>query len=180
MVPVSCVEQGRWHYRSRHFESGGDPLFARARARKTRSVSASLRSHGSRYSNQAEIWSDISAKAACLRVESDTDSMADIYEQRAAQLEAYATAFAPQPGQAGALFAIEGRIAGLELFDAPATFASFLPRLVRSYALDAIEAPPRVAPSRASGGATLILLPPLRGKAGMGGHWPSCASSSTT
>jgi hypothetical protein len=83
VVPVSCVEQGRWHYRSRHFESAGGTLFAQARARKTRSVSASLRSHGSRYSNQAEIWSDISAKAACLHVESDTDSMADIYEQRA-------------------------------------------------------------------------------------------------
>jgi len=83
VVPVSCVEQGRWHYRSRHFESAGGTLFAQARARKTRSVPESLRSHGSRYSNQAEIWSDISAKTACLRVESSTDSMADIYEQRA-------------------------------------------------------------------------------------------------
>jgi len=139
VIPVSCVEQGRWAWKSRHFASADRALFAKARAKKAWQVNASLRESGSRYANQAEIWSDISAKAACLRVQSSTQAMADIYEQQSAQLEDYVKAFRPQPGQAGAVFAINGRVTGVELFDSDATFRKFMEKLVRSYTMDAIE-----------------------------------------
>jgi len=93
VIPVSCVEQGRWHYRSRHFESAERALFARARAKKTQHVSASMRQSGSRYANQAEIRSDISHKAASHHVRSDTEVMSDIYEQRHKCMEDYVAAF---------------------------------------------------------------------------------------
>lgn len=140
VIPVSCVEQGRWAWKSRHFASAGRTLFARARAKKARRVNASLRTSGSHYANQAEIWNDISEKAVRLCVESATGAMSDIYEQQAARIEDYVRAFTPHPLQAGALFAVNGRIAGIELFDSPATFRRFLPKIVRSYAMDAIEA----------------------------------------
>jgi hypothetical protein len=139
VIPVSCVEQGRWAWKSRRFASSDRALFARARAKKARQVNASLRTSGSRYSNQTEIWSEISGKAAHFRVESETGAMSDIYEQQAAKIEDYVRAVTPQPLQAGAIFAVNGRIAGIELFDSPATFHRFLPKIVRSYAMDAIE-----------------------------------------
>ena len=139
VIPVSCVEQGRWHYRSRHFESAERTLFSSARAKKMQHVSASMRQSGSRYANQAEIWSDISHMAVSLKVRSDTEAMSDIYEQRRGRIDDYVTALAPQPRQAGAIFAINGRIIGLELFDAAATFTKLMAKLVRSYAMDAIE-----------------------------------------
>lgn len=139
VVPVSCVEQGRWAYKSRRFESADRALFSRSRAKKMRQVSASLRESGSRYAYQAEIWSDISAKAAFLSVDSDTGAMSDIYDQQSAQIDGYVSAFSPQAGQAGALFAINGRINGIELFDSVSTFQRFMAKLVRSYAMDAIE-----------------------------------------
>ena len=40
----------------------------------------------------------------------------------------------------GAVFAINGRAAGADFFDAPATFRKLFSRLVESYAMDAIEA----------------------------------------
>lgn len=139
VIPVSCVEQGRWAYKSRSFESADRALFSRSRAKKVRQVNASLRESGLRYANQAEIWSDISAKAACLRVDSDTGAMADIYEQQRSRIEDYVRAFQPQSGQVGAVFAIDGQVRGIEFFDADTTFRKFMAKLVRSYAMDAIE-----------------------------------------
>jgi hypothetical protein len=141
VIPVSCVEQGRWQYRTRHFASARHTLFSKARARKVQNVSASLRDRGARYSNQVELWADIREKACYLRVASETDSMSDIYEHHAALIDAYANAFAPAPGQSGAVVAIDGKVAGVELFDSPATFGAFMAKVVRSYAMDAIEAP---------------------------------------
>lgn len=147
VIPVSCVEQGRWAYQSRHFAAADRTLFATARAKKAQQVSASLRESGSRYANQAEIWSDISAKATSLSVASATESMGDIFEHERARIEDYVKAFAPQRGQAGAVFAINGRVAGVELFDSAATFRKFMEKIVRSYAMDAIEeASPAASP----------------------------------
>ena len=38
-----------------------------------------------------------------------------------------------------AIFAIDGRVEGLEMFDSPTTFSKMFEKLIRSYALDALE-----------------------------------------
>lgn len=82
VVPVSCVESGRWSYRSRDFASSGRNLYAKARAEKMRHVSASMRHSGERRSDQAALWQSIACKEEALGVSSATHSMGDIYEQR--------------------------------------------------------------------------------------------------
>ena len=54
-------------------------------------------------------------------------------------LEEYVRAFQCQELQAGMAFAIDGKMQGLDLFDHPATARRMFPKLVRSYALDALE-----------------------------------------
>lgn len=138
-IPVSCVEQGRWSYRSPEFGSAKRSLFAKARARKMGRVSESLRESGERRSDQGEVWADVADKVAFSRAESPTGSMADAYESSHDALEAYTRAFRAEPGQRGAVAAIDGKVVGLELFDSAATFAKYLDKLVRSYAFDALE-----------------------------------------
>ena len=44
------------------------------------------------------------------------------------------------PGEChGAAFAMNGKILGVDLFDRPATFTKLWPKLVKSYAMDALE-----------------------------------------
>jgi hypothetical protein len=138
-IPVSCVEQGRWAYRSAEFQAAKRALFGRARARKAQSVSEALRTRGVRASNQSQVWADVAAKADDLCVASDTLAMADIYVDHAAQLDAYVRAFNPLPAQRGAVVAVGGKVVGVELFDSAAAFSRYLEKLVRAYALDAIE-----------------------------------------
>ena len=139
VIPVSCVEQGRWSWRSREFSSGGRTLFASARAKKMARVSASLRDSGSRYADQGEIWADVAEKVRSSGSTSATSSMSDAYAARARAIGEYVAAFFPELRQCGAVLAIDGRVQGLELFDSPSAFARYFAKLVRGYALDAVE-----------------------------------------
>ena len=141
IIPVSCVEQGRWRDVSATFTAAPRVQYSAGRAAKMASVSQSLAAEGRAVSDQPGVWRDIAAKQARLEVESPTGAMADLFQSAGPQIDAYVRAFSATPGQVGALFALGGRVAGLELFDCPQTFARLLPKLVRSYALDAIECP---------------------------------------
>ncbi len=138
-IPVSCVEQGRWAWRSKAFTSAKRTLFASAKARKYAHVSASLRQSGTRHADQNVLWQGVADKVAFSRAESPTLAMGDAYESRDSDLGDYAAAFRAEPLQRGAVIAVDGKVTGLELFDSPATFAKYLDRLVRSWAMDAIE-----------------------------------------
>jgi hypothetical protein len=146
-IPVSCVEQGRWAYRGSAFETSGAAQHASGRARKTRSVSESLRSAGIAHSDQGEVWRDIADKAERMGVHSPTHAMADLYCEHREGVEAYMQALQPLADQCGALFAIDGVVVGMDLFDSAATLAALLPKLARSYALDAVETAAADAPA---------------------------------
>ncbi|MCX7159415.1 MAG: hypothetical protein NT176_09780 [Proteobacteria bacterium] len=62
VIPVSCVEHGRWSYAQsapgRDFRSGNRTLFAKARAGKMGQVSSSMSERGTRASDQHAVWAD--------------------------------------------------------------------------------------------------------------------------
>ena len=144
-IPVSCVESGRWRHVSRGFTSAPRAQYAEGRAAKMRQVTASLRS-GSRASNQGEVWSLLAAKSARLNATSDTAAMSAVFDKLETPIDAFVAAFSPVDHQVGAMFFINGAQAGLELFDSASTWRKLAPKLVRSYAVDAIDR--RSRPSR--------------------------------
>jgi|SRR5579872_5555777 len=163
-LPVTCVEAGRWAHASAEFASESRAHYAAGRAMKHASVTESLRTRGIRSADQGEVWADISAKAARMSACSETSAMAALYERHETSMEAFVEAMPPLPRQRGALFAIGGEIVGFDLFDCAATLGKLLPKIVRSYALDAMDsraeqpAPPteavRAFLSRAAAGET--------------------------
>ena len=139
VIPVSCVEHGRWAYQTHRFASAKRNLYGSLKAKKMAAVTMSMRERNSRVSDQHEIWNDIARKFDRMGSRSDTDAMGDLYEDRENRLNEYQQAFKPVTGQVGAVFAIEGEVAGLELFDNEATLAKTFRKLVGSFAMDALE-----------------------------------------
>jgi hypothetical protein len=139
IIPVSCVEAGRWSHRSQQFSSAPRAHYATGRAMKMAHVSESLHKTGHRTSDQAEVWRDISAKSASFSVHSQTSAMSDIYEQESVRLEDYVRPFTVLEGQCGAMFAVGERVTGLDLFDSSDTLRKLFPKLLRSYGLDALD-----------------------------------------
>ncbi len=140
-IPVSCVEQGRWSYDSPVFSTSERTHFAQGRARKAASVSASMAQGRGRYSDQGEVWEEIAMKSERMASPSPTAAMDSVYEQHETSIGGFLDSFMVQDGQAGAVFAINNRVVGLDIFGHPATFGKLFRKLVSGYAVDALEVP---------------------------------------
>lgn len=142
VIPVSCVEAGRWGMSPADVKTADYMMYSMGRGEQQAQVTASMRSSGARKSDQGAVWRNIAAKATRLKTSSPTGAMSDIFERHASSLEEFARAFSWQECQCGVAFAIGGRVLGLEIFDHGEVMRRFFQKLVRSYALDALDADP--------------------------------------
>jgi hypothetical protein len=139
-LPVTCVEHGRWHSTSRTFASG-ESTYHSLRSEKFAQVSASLRDTGRHSSDQGAVWDSVARKAMVAGAASPTGAMNEIYQSRGDSLTGYLGAFPYVAGAIGFAVALGGQMAGADLFDQPATAEALWPKLLRSYALDALDTP---------------------------------------
>ena len=139
VIPVSCVEQGRWSYDSKKFSSQKRVMSPRMRAGKSEQVKCSLDMSGSFTADQGTIWNDISAKALRMDAESTSSAMSEIYNKQEVSIKDYTKQFTLAGQQIGAAFVINGQVVGMDCFGKPETFEKVFEKLVESYALDAID-----------------------------------------
>jgi hypothetical protein len=138
-IPVSCVEQGRWRYRSRRFGSGGGHSSSKLRHILKRSVSRSaLGGHG-HGSDQGEVWTEVGRQMASLGSSSETMAMADTYGAHRARLEDYRGRLAYVDGATGFAVAVGTAVVALDLFDKPSTCQKAWDRLMTGFVMDALE-----------------------------------------
>jgi hypothetical protein len=139
VIPVSCVEQGRWSYNTPRFHSEERIMPSRMRAMKAEQVQNSIRIRGEYQADQSAIWADISERAARRDAMSPSMAMANIYERDLPSLQEYLQNFSLVGYQVGAVFTINGEVVGMDAFGRPETFSKVFGKLVQSYALDAID-----------------------------------------
>lgn len=140
-IPVSCVERGRWSYRSTRFSSSKEHLYASLRKKKSASVSANLKASAGRsyMSDQSAVWEHIDKKHESMHSFSRTDSVNDIYADHEKALDDWEQMFNVVDGQIGFVASIEGSIVGIEAFGARSIFPKAFKKLLRGYMLDAMD-----------------------------------------
>ena len=144
-IPVSCVEAGRWQHQhqareKRRFRAANRMHYARGRAMENQAVSENLASAQMYRSSQSEIWSDIERKSRRMNASSPSSASDAMFTSSESKIEKYLEAFKHQPNQVGSVFLIDGKVSGLELFASESTHKKIFKKLIRSYALDAIDA----------------------------------------
>jgi hypothetical protein len=138
IIPVSCTEQGRWSYQTDEFSNSENILSHKIRGKKAASVSDSLEESGSFDSDQGAIWNDIQELSASAEIHSPTGAMKDIFEGKKNDLEEYIKAFQYLPHQKGMFVFMGGEVAGWDMLSRESAFEVIFPKLVKSYALDAV------------------------------------------
>lgn len=143
IIPVSCMEAGRWHYDDededdRRFRGSQNVIHPSLRQKRMAHVTDSLReSRGrARRSDQSAVWESIDDLADSLGASSPTAALNDTFEHYEDRLAEQIHAHPADPRQCGAVFAVEHGPHGLELFDNRETYQRLRPKLLRSWTLE--------------------------------------------
>ena len=136
-IPVSCVEQGRWHSESIKFMPAESCAPPKMRADKSVSVSENLRSTGRPQSDQSKVWEEVAFMVADCKAPAPTQAMSDVVKHKRVSIDQYAKALEYPAEARGVAVAINGKFVALDLFDKPGTLERIWPRLTRGYALEA-------------------------------------------
>lgn len=139
IIPVSCVEARRWSYASSDtFSSGKKFTPSHMRRAMTLEIKDSLEAKMGYRSDQSRVWYNIETMMDNMNAASDTAAMSDVFEQKSDQLDDYVKAFSVEPNQVGILASINGEIIACDCFGKHDTLEKLFPKLVKSYAMDAL------------------------------------------
>lgn len=139
-IPVSCVERGRWGYKSKFFGSSGFHSPSKLRHLLRASVTQSLKAEGTRRSNQVGVWHRVAQLHVKHRVKSPTDAMSDAFDAYQERMSEFRAKFQYVEGASGMAVGIGERIIACDLFDKPETCRKVWDRLLSGLVFDALEA----------------------------------------
>lgn len=143
-IPVSCVEAGRWRYKSETFSPGKAASFA-IRSGKQQRVHQSLRERGKHDADQGAVWEEVSQSLSQAACSSPTSSLHDAYANREEDLVAFRRAL-QLPETAVGVAVFDGlQFRGLDVFDRHSTLQYFWDSLVDSYAIEWLGRPDKGA-----------------------------------
>lgn len=136
VVPVFCVEHGRWDNSSKVFTTGN--ALAHGRLRGTAS-----------YSGQGEVWQEVSAKNELRKTKSSTDTYRHVATQQqngtlAKSEKKVKDALAKVDADdrrrmIGFVVSINGKVATVDRFGSPKLFGKLENKLVKSYLTESID-----------------------------------------
>jgi hypothetical protein len=136
LLPVSCVEQGRWRERRPDFAAARHISNPELRQRKAVPLSEAPLAPGIA---QEEVWTHVREKANRLGSESPTLAHADTYTARECELRELRDHFPLMAGQSGTLLTLSNGVACLDYLSRPDVFARLYSKLLDGYLLDALE-----------------------------------------
>jgi hypothetical protein len=129
VIPVYCVEQGRWVAKGEAFTS-------------TRTLAASA---VRKAADQSCVWQEVAESQERLNAPSQTGAMRSIKESEHVQsrVQPYVRALSDLPDDVpaarGVVAAVGGRVIAADLFGSRAVFEALWPKLLESYVIDALQ-----------------------------------------
>jgi hypothetical protein len=139
-IPVSCVEQGRWRYRTKQFSSSGSHSSSKLRRHLKESVARSVKAGHGHTSDQGAVWGEVSRQMDSLGATSETAAMSDTYERYQDRLKEFQERVQYVEGASGIAVAVGAQVVAVDVFDKPETCRKVWDRLLSGVIMDALEA----------------------------------------
>lgn len=144
-IPVSCMEQGRWHFTSETFSPAEGarqaPSGVRRHARDMEvevAVARGRGTHDAAAMAQGVVWGTIGALSEGLGGRSPTGAMDEVYERNRPRLESWLAHYPLEAGQIGIAAFLDARPLALDAVGCPGLWARVHARFLGGYVVDAL------------------------------------------
>lgn len=136
VIPVSCMEAGRWHANRSDFEAGQAVFRARSRVSHKESVTQNLRLQMQFLSDQHAVWREVDRSLDELGAASATRDFRSARQCLDDRMASYLINLRPVNAQVGAVFFGPPGILGCELLGSPDLFFKAFEKILKSFAFE--------------------------------------------
>jgi hypothetical protein len=142
IIPVSCIESGRWRYKSRGFSGSDYSAPAFMRAEKAQQVKNNLEAKGKFESNQSGIWDSVAAYERRTNFISDTSNLSDIFDNKKSDFDAFIKDIKPEKEANGISVFVKEKLLSLDLFNRSDVYGRYFPKILRGAAMEVFSMGP--------------------------------------
>tara|TARA_B100002052_G_scaffold250770_1_gene238558 strand:- start:511 stop:1494 length:984 start_codon:yes stop_codon:yes gene_type:complete len=141
IIPVSCVEQGRWSDRTPHFSPSDEIAAKNIRMGKHDNIfskSNIMPSHTKHFVDQGEVWDNVSMCASISGTTSSapTGSHSDMFAAKRQDFQRYVRGFVLNPDANGLAYFIDGELMGCEIFNRRSIYCDYFDKILISIAFE--------------------------------------------
>jgi len=136
VIPVSCVEQGRWNYVSAKFHAPDYAAPHALRSLKAEAVRSNLMANKTFDADQGGVWKRVGQYEASHKFHSRTGNLSEIYEHKRASIDDILEKFHSKKGANGVALYRGKSFCGLDIYNRSAVLKEYFPKLLQGVALD--------------------------------------------
>ena len=139
ILPVSCVERGRWRQKSEKFSDTNFSAPPAMRASKAKDVKMNLKVNHEFDSNQGKIWDSVDNYSTMYSVKSSTANFEEVMDSQSNILEDMVKGIKPCEVCNGMAIFIGSKLLNIDVFNRIDIYHEYFPKLMRSAAMDAFN-----------------------------------------
>lgn len=138
-LPVSCVEQGRWHKTSPKFRAASFTAPDSIRKTKMMDVTNNLENGAGFSSDQGKVWDRVHENLNMMDVGSETSDLGAIFRVKSSSIEDYLKGVTADENANGLSIFYGKKLSKIEIFNSGAVYRDYFPKLLKSASLKVLE-----------------------------------------
>jgi hypothetical protein len=139
IIPVSCVEQGRWDYTKNRNFLAGSMAFPELRKINRDSIHHNMEVNNNLKADQSKVWDCIDIRESSLNMNTKTSAMSEMYEQYENELQTIKKVLNHPEKSCGYMAFINGKFVIMDLFDNHSTFKEKWTKLSQALILEFLD-----------------------------------------
>lgn len=138
-LPVSCIEQGRWHSVSDKFNPSNHISPQKLRAKKSQSVSLNLKANRFHLADQNEVWHDVEGYYEAHRMSSSTMDLSELFTRKEDDFEIFIKKFELNTNSNGISLFVNKKLLSIDLFNRTDIYQEYFPKILRAAAIETFQ-----------------------------------------
>lgn len=137
ILPVSCVEEGRWQYKSSRFKPSNEIAHRSIRFSKANYISESKKQNRSDFAaDQSVVWNKVASVSDSLEFHSETMSHSDLFDNYKDELDDVTEKFTMQSKANGLLIFVGNQMVACDIFNNNKIYSDYFDKIIKTSALD--------------------------------------------